>query len=73
MYLHRVSLFGIVRLIKTTGFTNGYRSECARVRQIIIVKRSSIVGSPFLPLLPLASSSDEASVSSFDEEEEATS
>jgi hypothetical protein len=45
MHIHRVSLFGIVRPIETGGFTNGYRSEGARGRQVIIIEWSSVVRS----------------------------
>jgi hypothetical protein len=45
MHLHRVSPFGIVCTVETRGFTNGYRSEGARGRQVIIVKGSNVVRS----------------------------
>jgi hypothetical protein len=43
MHLDRVSPFGIVCPIKMGGFTNGYRSEGATGKQVIIVKESSVV------------------------------
>jgi hypothetical protein len=45
MHLHQVSSFGIVCSIEMGGFTNWYRSEGARGRQVIIVKGSRVIGS----------------------------
>jgi hypothetical protein len=59
---HQVTPSGIVHPIKIGRFTNGYRSEGARVAK---------GGLP--PFLSLTSSSDEASVSLVEEEVEATS
>jgi hypothetical protein len=71
MDLHHVLPFGIVHPIEMGGFTNRYGAECARGRNVIIIEGNIVVGFFIsLPFLPLTSSSDEASHSSFDEEEE---